>query len=78
MKIKSVRGMNDISPPETASWQYREETSVDVLSTYAFQETHCPILEHSELFRRSIGKITYIVEKEMYSFDDRNGDYLSL
>ena len=78
MKIKSVRGMNDISPPETASWQYLEETIVDVLSTYAFQEIRFPILEHSELFRRSIGNITDIVEKEMYSFDDRNGDNLSL
>ena len=63
MKIKSVRGMNDISPPETASWQYLEETIVDVLSTYAFQEIRFPILEHSELFRRSIGNITDIVEK---------------
>ena len=78
MKIKSVRGMNDISPPETASWQYLEETIVDVLSTYAFQEIRFPILEHSELFRRSIGNITDIIEKEMYSFDDRNGDNLSL
>ena len=78
MKIKSVRGMNDISPPETASWQYLEKTIVDVLSTYAFQEIRFPILEHSELFRRSIGNITDIVEKEMYSFDDRNGDNLSL
>ena len=78
MKIKSVRGMNDITPHETPSWQYLEKTVIDVLSTYAFQEVRFPILEHSDLFRRSIGNVTDIIEKEMYSFDDRNGDNLSL
>ena len=78
MKIKSVRGMNDITPHETPSWQYLEKTVIDVLSTYAFKEVRFPILEHSDLFRRSIGNVTDIIEKEMYSFDDRNGDNLSL
>ena len=78
MKIKSVRGMNDISPHETPSWRYLEKTVIDVLSAYAFEEIRFPILEHSDLFRRSIGNVTDIVEKEMYSFDDRNGDNLSL
>ena len=78
MKIKSVRGMNDITPHETPSWQYLEKTVIDVLSAYAFQEVRFPILEHSDLFRRSIGNVTDIIEKEMYSFDDRNGDNLSL
>ena len=78
MKIKSVRGMHDITPHETPSWQYLEKTVIDVLSAYAFQEVRFPILEHSDLFRRSIGNVTDIIEKEMYSFDDRNGDNLSL
>ena len=78
MRIKSVRGMNDITPHETPSWQYLEKTVIDVLSAYAFQEVRFPILEHSDLFRRSIGNVTDIIEKEMYSFDDRNGDNLSL
>ena len=78
MKVKSVRGMNDITPHETPSWQYLEKTVIDVLSAYAFQEVRFPILEHSDLFRRSIGNVTDIIEKEMYSFDDRNGDNLSL
>ena len=78
MRIKSVRGMNDITPHETPSWQYLEKTMIDVLSAYAYEEVRFPILEHSDLFRRSIGNVTDIIEKEMYSFDDRNGDNLSL
>ena len=78
MKIKSVRGMNDITPHETPSWHYLEKTVIDGLSAYAFEEIRFPIVEHSDLFRRSIGDVTDIVEKEMYSFDDRNGDNLSL
>ncbi len=78
MKIQSVRGMSDIFPGQSGTWQYLENTIKDVLSSYAYQEVRLPILEHTELFKRSIGDVTDIVEKEMYTFEDRNGDILSL
>ncbi|MDE0840646.1 MAG: histidine--tRNA ligase [Cellvibrionales bacterium] len=78
MKIQSIRGMNDILPDQSANWQYLEQTLTEVLAAYAYREIRMPILEQSELFKRSIGSVTDIVEKEMYSFEDRNGDQLSL
>ena len=78
MKIQSIRGMNDILPEQSATWQYLEHTLAEVMAAYAYREIRLPILEQSELFKRSIGSVTDIVEKEMYSFDDRNGDNLSL
>jgi histidyl-tRNA synthetase len=78
MKIQSIRGMNDILPEQSATWQYLEHTLAEVMAAYAYREIRLPILEQSELFKRSIGSVTDIVEKEMYSFEDRNGDNLSL
>ena len=78
MKIQSIRGMNDILPEQSAIWQYLEHTLAEVMAAYAYREIRLPILEQSELFKRSIGSVTDIVEKEMYSFEDRNGDNLSL
>jgi histidyl-tRNA synthetase len=77
-KIQSIRGMNDILPSETPLWQYLEKTVRDLLSRYGYQEIRFPILEQTELFKRSIGEVTDIVEKEMYTFEDRNGDSLTL
>lgn len=77
-KIKAIRGMNDILPDQTAVWQYVESKVRNVLGQYGYQEIRMPIVEHTELFKRSIGEVTDIVEKEMYTFDDRNGDSLTL
>ncbi|MDE0748128.1 MAG: histidine--tRNA ligase [Porticoccaceae bacterium] len=78
MKIQSLRGMHDLLPENSAIWQYLEKTVADVLSRYSYKEIRFPILEQTELFKRSVGEATDIVEKEMYTFEDRNGDQLSL
>lgn len=77
-KIQAIRGMNDILPQDTPVWQYLENTVSTLLSTYGFSEIRFPIVEQTELFKRSIGEVTDIVEKEMYTFEDRNGDSLTL
>lgn len=77
-QLQSVRGMHDILPDVTPLWQRVEEQLREVLVGYGYQEIRLPIVESTELFRRSIGDVTDIVEKEMYSFEDRNGDGLSL
>jgi histidyl-tRNA synthetase len=77
-RIQSIRGMNDILPTETPLWQYLESRVRDVLGRYGYSEIRFPIVEHTELFKRSIGEVTDIVEKEMYTFEDRNGDSLTL
>lgn len=76
--IRAIRGMNDILPDESASWQYLESVIAAVLASYGYGEIRLPIVEQTALFRRSIGEVTDIVEKEMYSFDDRNGESLTL
>ena len=76
--IRSVRGMNDILPDTTPYWQHIEATLRSVLGSYGYQEIRLPVLEKTELFKRSIGEVTDIVEKEMYTFADRNGDSLTL
>jgi len=77
-KIQAIRGMNDILPNETPIWQYFERTVQRVVDSYGYREIRFPVLEQTQLFKRSIGEVTDIVEKEMYSFDDRNGENLSL
>ena len=76
--IQAIRGMNDISPEDTPYWQKLESNIRDVLGRYGYQEIRFPIVEKTELFKRSIGEVTDIVEKEMYTFADRNGDNLTL
>jgi len=76
--IRSIRGMNDILPEQTPYWQMIENALKTVLSAYGYQEIRFPIVEKTELFSRSIGEVTDIVEKEMYTFADRNGDLLTL
>lgn len=76
--IKGIKGMPDILPEETLAWQYLEKTLRELMSSYAYNEMRSPILESTQLFKRSIGDVTDIVEKEMYSFDDRNGDSVTL
>jgi histidyl-tRNA synthetase len=76
--IQSVRGMNDILPTETAYWQYVENTLREVALSYGYQEIRFPLLERTELFVRTIGEVTDIVEKEMYTFKDKNDESLTL
>jgi len=70
--------MNDLLPEDTAQWQYLEARLADILKRYCYREIRFPMLEFTELFKRSIGEVTDIVEKEMYTFEDRNGDSLTL
>ncbi len=77
-KIKAIRGMNDILPEQTPVWQYLEKTVKEVVSIYGYNEIRMPIVEQTNLFKRSIGEVTDIVEKEMYTFEDRNGESLTL
>ncbi|WP_236014070.1 histidine--tRNA ligase [Marinobacterium alkalitolerans] len=70
--------MNDILPDQTPVWQYLEATVQRVLGAYGYSEMRMPIVEQTDLFKRSIGEVTDIVEKEMYTFDDRNGESLTL
>ncbi|GFO72409.1 histidyl-tRNA synthetase [Bathymodiolus japonicus methanotrophic gill symbiont] len=76
--IQGIRGMHDVLPEQTARWQFVEQHIREVLGAYGYQEIRLPIVEKTELFKRSIGEVTDIVEKEMYTFDDRNGDSLTL
>lgn len=76
--IQAIRGMHDIVPEQTPVWQFLEKTIGRILDNYGYQEIRMPVVEKTELFKRSIGEVTDIVEKEMYTFDDRNGDSLTL
>jgi len=77
-KIQAIRGMHDILPGEVALWQHLEATVNDLLGGHGYREIRLPLVEKTELFCRSIGEVTDIVEKEMYTFADRNGDSLTL
>jgi histidyl-tRNA synthetase len=77
-KIQAIRGMNDCLPSESGLWQYVESTIRTVVANYGYQEIRTPIVESTDLFKRSIGEVTDIVEKEMYTFADRNSDSLTL
>jgi histidyl-tRNA synthetase len=76
--VQAIRGMNDILPEDSTAWQFAEDTIRAVVESYGFREIRMPIVEKTELFKRSIGEVTDIVEKEMYTFEDRNGDSLTL
>ncbi len=76
--IQPIRGMNDILPDTTPVWQWIEARAREVFEAYGYRELRVPVVERTELFSRSIGEGTDIVEKEMYSFSDRSGEQLSL
>lgn len=76
--IQAIRGMNDCLPAETAQWQQVESVIRQTVANYGYSEIRFPIVEFTDLFKRSVGEVTDIVEKEMYTFEDRNGDSLSL
>lgn len=78
MSITAVKGFNDILPDETFIWKFIEQTAWRIFTSYGYSEIKVPVVEKTELFMRSIGETTDIVEKEMYSFADRHGDGLTL
>ncbi|MBN3493912.1 MULTISPECIES: histidine--tRNA ligase [Vibrio] len=77
-KIQAIRGMNDCLPTQSPLWQKLENTVKNVISAYGYNEVRMPIVEMTHLFSRAIGEVTDVVEKEMYTFEDRNGDSLTL
>ena len=76
--IQSIRGMHDVLPDESYQWQNFEQIVRDLMSVYGYREIRMPSVESTDLFSRSIGEVTDIVEKEMYTFEDRNGDLLTV
>ncbi|MBF0285863.1 MAG: histidine--tRNA ligase, partial [Magnetococcales bacterium] len=78
MTIQAIRGTRDILPDETPRWRFLEQTAREVFALHGFGEVRTPLLEKTELFTRAVGETTDIVEKEMYTFADRNGDSLTL
>ncbi|MFG0420185.1 histidine--tRNA ligase [Pseudomonas sp. zjy_8] len=76
--LQAIRGMNDILPEQTPAWRYLENTLVDLLDGYGYKEIRLPIVEYTELFARGIGEGTDVVDKEMYTFHDRNEESLTL
>jgi histidyl-tRNA synthetase len=77
-QIQPIRGMNDILPSEIGAWQHLERTVREVVTAYGYEEMRVPIVEHTALFRRSIGEFTDVVGKEMYSFESQGGENLTL
>lgn len=77
-RITAIRGFNDILPSQTPVWQHLENTARSLLARYGYQEIRLPIVESTDLFKRSIGEVTDIVEKEMYTFEDRNNESITL
>src|SRR5580765_2598506 len=73
-----VKGMNDILAPEVSKWHFLEQQARDVLDAFAYHELRTPVLEYTPLFVRSVGEVTDVVEKQMYTFDDRDGRSVSL
>ena len=76
--IQPVRGMNDVLPTEISRWQFVESVVRDLLHTYGYDEMRVPVVEQTDLFKRAIGEYTDVVEKEMYSFEDKGGERLTL
>lgn len=77
-KIQAIRGMNDLLPTDSPVWQYVEQTVKGVLNSYGYNEIRTPIVEDTALFKRAVGEVTDIVEKEMYTFNDRNDESVTL
>ena len=71
LQITAIKGMNDILPPESARWEWLEEVVRRVMAAHAYRNIRTPIMEHTQLFTRGLGEVTDVVEKEMYSFQDR-------
>ena len=78
MKIKSIRGLHDILPESIKRWHFIEDAAKRIFELYGFSEIRIPVLEFTDVFARSLGTTTDIVEKEMYTFEDRDGSSLTL
>ena len=76
--LKVVKGMKDTLPHEIAAWHYVEAQLRALVASYGYQEIRMPLLEQTDLFKRAIGEVTDIVEKEMYTFEDKGGESLTL
>jgi len=76
--LQAIRGMNDILPVDIAVWQRLENAARELFAAYGYQEMRVPIVEQTALFKRSIGELTDVVSKEMYSFEDRGGEFITL
>ena len=77
-RIQSIRGMNDVLPAENPTWATLERAAARVFAAYGYEQIRLPIMERTGLFKRAVGEVTDIVEKEMYTFEDRGGESLSL
>lgn len=77
-RIQAVRGMNDVVPPASGLWQYVRDRTREVVAAYGYGEVLLPVVERTELFKRAVGEVTDVVEKEMYTFEDRSGESLAL
>lgn len=78
MKIQSIRGFNDVLPAESGLWQHLQDSARQIVESYGYRELRLPVLERTDLFKRAVGEATDVVEKEMYSFEDRGGEQVSL
>jgi len=77
-QIQGIKGVKDVLPDESGAWQYIQQKARDIFHTFGYSEIIIPVIEFTELFSRSIGETTDIVEKEMYTFDDRDGKKITL
>ncbi len=78
MSIQAIKGVKDVLPIDLVVWQHLESTARALFESYGFSEIRVPVFEYTELFARSIGASTDIVEKEMYTFEDRDGKKITL
>lgn len=78
MAIKAPKGTHDVTPQEAALWQYIEDTARDICKEYGYGEIRLPVFEHTELFQRGVGDTTDVVQKEMYTFNDKGGRSITL
>ena len=78
MALQAPKGTKDVTPQESYKWQYIESLVREICDKYGMHETRTPVIEHTELFLRGVGDTTDIVQKEMYTFDDKGGRSITL
>lgn len=78
MRVQSIRGFNDVLPADSALWQHLLDTARSLFEAYAYREMRVPVVESTALFKRAVGEVTDVVEKEMYAFEDRGGEHIAL
>ncbi len=75
---RAIRGTQDVLPADSYKWQHVEQTALSIARDFGFREIRTPVFEHTELFQRSVGETTDVVQKEMYTFSDKGGRSISL